>query len=390
MIQKAKWFSALLTIACSLHAQEKYFINGNLDAYRNTAVSIWLVDMDKKVIDSTILKAGRFFFKGSIVEPKPVWVMVGDREKPQDRKSSKDWMLFYLEAGDISIFGNDSIKKAIVEGGEENKNYKSFNTQRRLLIDRYNQMRLSANKKGDDNRYKALSITDDSLYLMYTDFIKTHTTSFVSLYALSKIEKDLLNGLNRADSIFQKCISKNVKNSHEGTIYYQGLDLRKREKSVDLLLKSQNDQGDLLGNDAPGFTAMDSYSNMVSLKEIVTKNKFTLLVFWGSSPEWRFARKELNDLKEVYSKFRDIGFTIVALSLDRNINDWKKAVNEDELPFTHLIDTMALNSMASKQYYIVATLPFNFLIDPENKIIAVNYPKENLEIKLDEVIKDKK
>ncbi|MFL5772674.1 MAG: peroxiredoxin family protein, partial [Flavisolibacter sp.] len=63
---------------------------------------------------------------------------------------------------------------------------------------------------------------------------------------------------------------------------------------------------------------------------------------------------------------------------------WMKAVQADKLTWNHVSDLQQWNN-AVAQLYHVQSIPGNFLIDPNGKIIARDLRGEDLEKKLCEV-----
>lgn len=114
------------------------------------------------------------------------------------------------------------------------------------------------------------------------------------------------------------------------------------------------------------------------------KGKYTLLDFWAS---WCTPCREENPtLIEAYQKFKDQGFEIVSVSIDTDTRKWQKAIEEDQIGiWKHLIDTTGWKSEILEEYSI-QSIPANFLISPEGKIIAFNLRGEALLKKLEELL----
>ena len=74
----------------------------------------------------------------------------------------------------------------------------------------------------------------------------------------------------------------------------------------------------------------------------------------------------------------------VGVSFDRDMESWKKAIEDDGLVWTQVSDLQYWNSAAGK-LYSVKSIPHNLLLDPEGIIIAKNLRGEALQEKLAEI-----
>jgi peroxiredoxin len=87
-----------------------------------------------------------------------------------------------------------------------------------------------------------------------------------------------------------------------------------------------------------------------------------------------------------YNRFKDRNFTILGVSLDNNKDAWQKAIKDDGLIWTQVSDLKGWTSAAAVAYS-VQSIPANFLIDPNGKIIARNLRGNQLEETLQEAFK---
>ena len=132
-----------------------------------------------------------------------------------------------------------------------------------------------------------------------------------------------------------------------------------------------------IGSDAPGISLKNPQGETISLSSF--RGNYVLVDFWAA---WcRPCRMENPNVVEAYNKFKDEGFQILGVSLDRNKEDWVQAIEKDGLVWKQVWDEQ--NSASQK--YNVNAIPANFLLDSEGKIVAKNLRGEDLQQKLQEV-----
>ena len=126
----------------------------------------------------------------------------------------------------------------------------------------------------------------------------------------------------------------------------------------------------------------DTSGQEISLSSF--KGKYVLIDFWASwcGP----CRAENPNLLKAYNIYKSKGFTIVGISLDSDAGKWKKAVKDDQLPWTQLSDLKGREN-AIAQYYNVRGIPWNILIDRDGRIVAKDLRGFALEKELLELIK---
>lgn len=123
------------------------------------------------------------------------------------------------------------------------------------------------------------------------------------------------------------------------------------------------------------IVAVDADGRSVKLSDVLAKNKLVLLDFWASwcGP----CRGEFPHLAKTYQEFHKDGFEIYAVSLDDARGDWLKALREERanpgehgIPWINLVDPGFEGKSAAA--YGVLSLPTNYLIDSDGKIVGVN------------------
>ncbi len=136
-----------------------------------------------------------------------------------------------------------------------------------------------------------------------------------------------------------------------------------------------------VGQVAPEIELPNPDGQVIKLSSL--RGKFVLIDFWA---KWCGpCRRENPNVVMAYNKFKDKGFEVFGVSLDRNKEDWVQAIAEDGLTWTHVSDLKYFESKAATDYNISA-IPFSILVDKEGKIIAKNLRGAALDKKLEEVM----
>ncbi len=133
------------------------------------------------------------------------------------------------------------------------------------------------------------------------------------------------------------------------------------------------------GEALPQFDLLQADGSKVNMADCVKGKKVYLIDFWASwcGP----CRKEIPNLKKLYEQYKDKGLEIVSVSIDKDDKAWKKALDEEQLPWPNGVDRDGIADS-----YKVQFIPAIFVVDgATGNCVAQNIKGEDLANKLAEL-----
>ena len=130
-----------------------------------------------------------------------------------------------------------------------------------------------------------------------------------------------------------------------------------------------------LGGTPPNIVMNDSDGKRLDLHKYAKQGEYTLLIFWAS---WcHKCEQEMPVLNKVYDQYSPDGFQVVAFSIDQSEAQWKKGIEEKDVPGRNISELSGWSSKTSKDYRVTQT-PTSFLIDSKGKVVLK--PKRIFEV----------
>jgi len=369
--------AALLPLMAMAQQPEPFEIKSTVGHLTTPAKAYLIYQLGaNRVIDSAEITAGSFDFKGNILNPTPALIVIDPFGKGLDKlDTSADNLNFYIDKGQFAINGKDSIAKALVTGSKINDENKALMTQLQPIIVKAHELSAEKNaatpaQLNSADFQNAMNAKQQELQVEQKAtlkiFISTNPDSYLSLLALYSVGGPSPDP-SEIDPLYNS-LSDRIK----------GMEAAKRLKnSLDAL------RATAIGTLAPDFTQTDV--NGVPVKLSSFRGKYVLVDFWASwcGP----CRQENPNVVKAYAKFKDKNFTIIGVSLDKpeGKNAWLAAIQNDNLSWTEVSDLKFWNNEVAGLYH-VTSIPTNFLIDPNGKIIARNLRGYDLEKELQAVL----
>ncbi|MCC8019220.1 MAG: TlpA family protein disulfide reductase [Rikenellaceae bacterium] len=268
------------------------------------------------------------------------------------------------------------------EGSQELKRLGEIFSQGTNALDSLFNLYAVADDDGKQDLYRDYINTYYKLKREHIEFIILNSNSLSAVYALYQRlpNDDLFNGTN--DLIYYRLVADSTSKYFPSSPYVAAL--QKEVEAMDSQMRLVQMFEEKLGEDGlgyPDFEMKDMYDNTHRLSSL--SGQVILLDFWTvTSADNRLLNAEL---KEIYNKYRNSGFEIYQVSVDRTKSDWVLAVQDQRLPWISVNDFRGSSSLPVTLFN-VQQVPSNFIIDRNGEIAGRDLYGENLEKKIRELL----
>lgn len=361
---------AIGTLACT-SGTKGYIIEGVISSDEPLEGKAYLSNFSSKepIKDTVDLINGKFTFKGNVVTPERFYITV---------EGTKGRLEFFLDNSKyrIEADASDFINAKIIGGEEYNIYISTKNSVDSIqkannieaLVNEFYAPETTDERKAEIREFSQI-VNQEVESIVRNIFVKNPMTFNGLIYFSTNLETFSFQEMEE----YMNKFNSNPK-------FANNRYLESAQTGVSALKNLQP------GSVAPDFTLNDLDGNPVTLSEVYPKYKVTMIDFWAG---WCGPCRRFNPyLVELYNKYKDHGFGIIGVSLDRDDTQWRDAIKEDNLTWIQVSDLQFWNAAPVKDYF-VQSIPHNIFVDGEGRVIQRKVEKEEMDAFLAKLLMDK-
>lgn len=382
------FFLILFVIVTSCSKKDVFTVEGTIEDGGGKKIALYRMDLDKDVaIDSLVIKKnGSFRFKTDrLTEPTFFKLQLTPTSFITLLADTTEHIQIIAKAA--SLAKNYEVSNSV--GSKQVQILKRQITGLRTKIDSlttYFQRLPEQERSAQIERLSNEIVESINQYKRSIgDFVMENPRSFASYYALFLTLSDetmVLNVMDKQDQVYFATIATSLnllypESARVKQLYDYVLNAKTEQRKARMFEILANAEGSGL----PEIKEKDVNGNEIALTSL--KGKVVLLSFWAS---WdNTSRRENQNLKRIYQKYKAKGFEIYQVGLERSRVLWENALIQDEIPWISVTDLKYTDSFPAR-IYNVQQIPANYLISREGEIIGKDLFGNRLDEKLKEIL----
>ena len=365
----------LCMLVCSCNSRQ-YKVEGNVTGLDDGTV-VQLVPMshdNESPIAEATVNGGKFTFKGEIGDSLPMPICVNLMVK--DAFGAETFMLdkgnitidgkvtkegpnqdgVYNYNWDVTVKGSpltDKLNGYKQRRDELDKLFNDYHEQHAQVLQQLNEARQAKDAAREQQimateEFKAFDKAEKDFFAKVEETYKGIVDENKDTYWGPMMAIYLWTYFSAADKPLYDSLSPEAQQSWYG------------KKMLDEIMPA----GDT-GQKAKTLTVKGDDGKELALEDLAKGKKLLLIDFWASwcGP----CRKEIPNVKKQYELYKDKGFEVVSISIDKNEAAWRKAVEQEQLQWPNFLDTMG-----AADAYKVRSIPAMFLLDAENLTVIAS------------------
>jgi peroxiredoxin len=355
--------SALMLWSCG--NKNQFSISGKVvPAVDGKIILIGFKDGQPVPVDTVEIAKGKFAFKGEVEMPELKLLVIEGEKSPVAQ--------LFIEPGkiDMTVYP-DSFETNVIKGSKSQDIFQKFMDEMITFSTKESGLKMraqTAQATGNEEEMGAIQYEYqtmvENIQLFSRNFIKEYKSSPVAayVYLMNFIQEAQYEELDSMLTVFEP-----IKSSEFVAA------IQERAEAMKPFSK---------GAQAPDFTLAGPDGKTFTLSSL--KGKYVLIDFWAS---WcKPCMIELPNVIEQYAAYKDKGFEIVGVSLDREKDAWLNTIKIPGMSWIHVWDMEGETPGNVANMFGVTGIPHTVLLDKEGKILGTNLRGEALKSKLAELM----
>ncbi|WP_422105842.1 redoxin domain-containing protein [Winogradskyella sp.] len=338
--------SLILLTTCQTEkdAKKAYVITGDISGdYDGYVYLVYpqFLDSIYKVKDSVKVIDGTFKFTGSTHSPVQGWLNL-------EGQSSIAWLL--VENSTIDLKANYTF-----EGAGDNI-YRKI-TIEEVIGSKSDSIKEDYRKFFRDNKAKA----------NFDDLVKDKLSSIAKME-----DTDGYTGKLLADNV----VFTNRLNLEEASQILEQIDTNYVAPFERELIRAGINRLETFSGGKPILDFVLNDKNRDTINSADFRGKLLLIDFWAS---WCVpCRKKHPEYVKFYNENQDADFEILSVSIDKDVDAWQRAMEQDQMTWQNVIDKGGFEGKTAKDYFLYA-IPYSYLVDKSGNVIMPNPTVEDIE-----------
>lgn len=356
-------FIAVMFLFVSCDSGNKYNITGNIKGLKEAKVYLEKISGRENIkVDSTSLVDGKFSFTGSVSSPEMYNISV---------EGQRVGIKFFLENSNIEINADlQNPMNAEVVGSANQDVFVAYNEAQeesgaefKVLRDAYKSATAKKDEAAMDSIAKVWDQKSSVVLKKNLDFVSAHSSSVAAAYIALRLSYKM--DVDAMQSMYDE-FAPDAKQSSFA---------QKIKDKIEILKNCA------VGKSAPEISLNTPEGELFSLSSL--KGKVVVIDFWASwcGP----CRRENPHMVEIYKQYNDKGVEFLGVSLDKNKENWLKAIESDGLVWKHVSDLKYWDSAAAKLYG-VSSIPSTVVVDENGIIVAKKVFGEELKAEIEKLL----
>ncbi len=329
------------------------------------------------IIDSTVIQAENNF---ELAGKGEGYQFYGVGSSPKKLK-----LLMLNSTEQVTLNGDyNLISETAIEGSTDSKILDNYSNKKQEFYLKMQELqtKIQAIPQHVNSPEKTVLLNEsEALTVEFSKFVTSFIDENIESPAILSATGDLFDP--NSQMIYLKKIENTLAKTMNNSVYHNSLkaNIAKLQQQANMQQPKQNGSAQV-GMQAQELNYPSPNGENIALSSL--KGKVVLIDFWAS---WcKPCRMENPNVVRLYNEYKDKGFTIYSVSLDKDKARWENAIKQDGLIWPNHVSDLKGWQSAAAALYGVNGIPYTVLIDKDGKVIATSLRGIQLEQKLKEIL----